>query len=241
MKNWRDLFYFSASERRALTFLSLLIIGIGIALWCTSPVEKEEPNSVSLVSAGDSTLLHNFSTKSDSTLLAKPTTAKVKPNKSAKQERRRFQTPYTSNRTPYVSNKYPQGTIIELNSADTLELQKIPGIGSSFSRRIVKYRSLLGGFFSVTQLAEVYGIDEDRYNQLHSWFRIDTALITPLYVNQADFRTMLRHPYLNKQQTIALQNHIKRNGRLNGWMDIRLLEEFSVTDFERLRHYFSFE
>ena len=133
MKNWRDLFYFSASERRALSFLSLLIIGIGIALWYTSPVEKEQPNTSSLVSAGDSALLHNFSTKSDSTLLAKPTTAKVKSNKPIKQERRKFQTPYTSNKTSYVSNKYPQGTIIELNSADTLELQKIPGIGSSFS------------------------------------------------------------------------------------------------------------
>ena len=61
-----------------------------------------------------------------------------------------------------ASNKFPAGTVIELNQADTLTLKKIPGIGSTFARRIVGYRELLGGFYTVHQLAEVYGIDEER-------------------------------------------------------------------------------
>ena len=43
--------------------------------------------------------------------------------------------------------KYLLGTVISLNSADTTELKKIPGIGSSIARMIVNYRERLGGFF----------------------------------------------------------------------------------------------
>lgn len=42
--------------------------------------------------------------------------------------------------------KYLPGTIISLNSADTTELKKIPGIGSSIARMMVNYRERLGGF-----------------------------------------------------------------------------------------------
>lgn len=42
--------------------------------------------------------------------------------------------------------KYPPGTVVALNHADTTELKKIPGIGSSLARTIVDYRKQLGGF-----------------------------------------------------------------------------------------------
>ena len=42
--------------------------------------------------------------------------------------------------------KYQPGTVVSLNSADTTELKKIPGVGSSIARMIVNYRERLGGF-----------------------------------------------------------------------------------------------
>ena len=54
-----------------------------------------------------------------------------------------------------VSYKYPEGTVIDLNAADTAELKRIPGIGSGLARMIVAYRNRLGGFYSVSQLQEV--------------------------------------------------------------------------------------
>lgn len=51
---------------------------------------------------------------------------------------------------------------VELNSTDSIELIKIKGIGPVFASRIMKYRDLLGGYVSISQLQEVYGIDSDR-------------------------------------------------------------------------------
>ena len=48
--------------------------------------------------------------------------------------------------------------VVEINTADSAELMRLNGIGASFSRRIVKYRNLLGGFISKEQLLEVYGM-----------------------------------------------------------------------------------
>ncbi len=41
---------------------------------------------------------------------------------------------------------------VELNSADSTKLIQLAGIGSVFAKRILKYRDLLGGFYSTAQL-----------------------------------------------------------------------------------------
>lgn len=233
MGNWQDFFYFSSSERRALVFLSILIMAIGLAFWFTSPIEAGRGEDDMTVSAALADSV--FPQPRDSA-----SKARFHPDKTGKKEKRSFQTPYSSFPKNYTA-KYKQKVVVELNSADTTVLQKVPGIGRSFSRRIVKYRALLGGFYTVGQLAEVYGIDEERYVKLAPWFKVDSALITPLQVNQADFRTLIRHPYLNKQQTVVILDCIKRRGKLSGWNELRLMEEFSEQDIKRLKPYLSFD
>lgn len=236
MKDWRDLFYFSKSERRALTLLSFLILGAWLLLWVMEP--EKEPLSLTVVTPV-------YQTDSVPKLKSQDTVRNIsrpvsKP-RSSYSEKRRFQKPFTSSSKRPRTQKFPSGTQVELNQADSLTLQKVPGIGPVFSRRIIKYRDLLGGFYTVHQLAEVYGIDADKYAALEPWFTVDTALIRPLAVNQADYRTLIRHPYLNKQQTKILLRLIERKGKLQGWEELRLLDEFPPGEIERLRYYLSFE
>lgn len=108
--------------------------------------------------------------------------------------------------TPYTrTEKYAPGTLVELNTADTTILKKVPGIGSTFARRIIKYRELLGGFYDVSQLAEVYGIDEERYQALAPWFIADTLHIRRLEVNALSAATLRKHPYLDYRQAKAIE------------------------------------
>lgn len=236
MKDWRDLFYFSKSERRALTLLSFLILGAWLLLWFTEP--KEEPLPLTVVAPVSRTDSIPTPIQRDTT--RKVTQAIPKP-RSSYSGKRRFQKPFTSSTKRPRTQKFPAGTQVELNQADSLTLQKVPGIGPVFSRRIIKYRDLLGGFYTVHQLAEVYGIDADKYAALEPWFIVDTTFIRPLAVNQADYRTLIRHPYLNKQQTRILLRLVEQKGRLQGWEELRLLEEFPPGEIERLRYYLSFE
>ena len=62
--------------------------------------------------------------------------------------------------------KLQAGQRIDLNSADTLALQQVPGIGPSFARRIARYRDQLGGYYTVLQLQEIFGMEPDRYQRI---------------------------------------------------------------------------
>jgi len=137
--------------------------------------------------------------------------------------------------------KFKEGTVVELNSADTTTLKKVPGIGSSFAKRIVSYRNLLGGYYSVTQLSEVYGVDEDRYNAFVPWFTVDPSLISTLSVNSLSQDSLRRHPYIDYGQARIITQIRKQKGKLTGWENLQLLKEFSDIDIIRLEHYLSFE
>jgi len=139
------------------------------------------------------------------------------------------------------SNKFSEGTIVELNTADTTVLKKVPGIGSAFAKRIVSYRNLLGGFYSVTQLSEVYGIDEDRYASLKQWFNANPDLISKLELNKITQESLNKHPYINYNQSRVIIQLRKQKGKLTGWENLQLLNEFTDVDKIRLQHYLSYE
>ena len=139
------------------------------------------------------------------------------------------------------AEKFQEGTIVELNTADTTILKKVPGIGSAFAKRIVGYRNLLGGYYSVTQLSEVYGMDEDRYNALAPWFSVDPSLISRLSVNTMSQDSLRRHPYIDYGQARIITQLRKQKGKLSGWENLQLLNEFTDADKIRLQYYLSFE
>lgn len=85
---------------------------------------------------------------------------------------------------------------IELNGADSLQLISIHGIGNTYARRILKYRSLLGGFVSVEQLKEVYGFNEDLYLKVKDHFTVNAANIKKLNLNTDEFKVINKHPYI---------------------------------------------
>ena len=65
--------------------------------------------------------------------------------------------------------------LVDLNSADTTELQKVRGIGPVLSKRIVKYRKLIGGFTDKSQLRQVYGLSPENYEQIAGQVYADTT------------------------------------------------------------------
>lgn len=95
-------------------------------------------------------------------------------------------------------------TIVELNTADTLDLQQLYNIGPTFSRRIVRYRTLLGGFVNKGQLLEVYGMDTARYADILPYITIDTAAVSKIDINTATIDQLKRHPYLDYYQAKAI-------------------------------------
>ncbi len=134
--------------------------------------------------------------------------------------------------------KYPEGTVIDLNAADTTMLKRIPGIGSYYAGKVCRYRERLGGFLSVSQIKEVEGLPEN----VEKWFIVaEDAEVKRINVNAATFRELVRHPYLNYEQVKAICNYRQTYGKLKSWRDLSLDPNFTAADFKRLAPYFAFE
>lgn len=134
--------------------------------------------------------------------------------------------------------KYAEGTLVPINSADTTELKRIPGIGSYYAQKIVRYRERLGGFVRVSQISEVEGLPAGAAR----WFSIETSpQPVRININKATFSQLVRHPYLSYEQTKAIVNHVRSYGPLKSWRDLRLYKEFTEDDFTRLAPYFVFD
>lgn len=133
--------------------------------------------------------------------------------------------------------KYAEGTVIELNRADTAQLKRIPGIGRGLARMIVAYRQRLGGFVSVAQLQEIPHVD----SSVNRWFRLDTTGVRRLQVNRYGLDRLRSHPYMDFYKAKAILEYRRRYGKIKGLSQLSLWKEFSEKDLKRLSPYLSFE
>ncbi len=133
--------------------------------------------------------------------------------------------------------KYADGTVLDLNAADTTELQAVPGIGSYYARRITAYRERLGGYVSVEQLLEIPQLPPELLN----WFEVRPTSIRLLPLNTADFSTLLRHPYLSEAQVKSLLTYRRTYGRVKSLAHLHSLPHFTEADLRRLSPYVSWE
>lgn len=134
--------------------------------------------------------------------------------------------------------KYPEGTLIDVNEADTSELKKIPGIGSVIARKIVAYRNKLGGFYSLDQLSEIDYVTPE----IIRWFKLgDSISVERLKINELSIEKLRSHPYINFYQAKIIWEHRKKRGDIKSLSQLSLYEEFAEKDLERLSVYVSFD
>ena len=131
--------------------------------------------------------------------------------------------------------KLKPGATIDLNTADTTLLKRVPGIGSSFARRIVKYRDLLGGYYVVEQLQEVYGMDRERYNAIYPYFTVGTT-VRPLTLT---IDSISYHPYLSWRHKRTLRRLLEEEQPLD-WSHLMATGDFTRDDSLRLAPYMPF-
>jgi competence ComEA-like helix-hairpin-helix protein len=102
---------------------------------------------------------------------------------------------------------------VEINTANTEEILKLKGVGDSYAKRILKYRELLGGYIDKNQLLEVYGMDSSRFFMFSEQIAINDSLIIKMNVNKVKFKTLLKHPYLNKYQVQSIMKYRELIGK----------------------------
>ena len=129
---------------------------------------------------------------------------------------------------------------IDINKADTLQLIDLPGIGPTLAQRIIKFRENLGGFISVDQLLEVYGIKDSVFQILKPKF-ICSKEVKTISINGADFNSINRHPYINYQEAKAIVKYRDQHGVFKVPSDLLKLAIVDEIWLQKITPYLSFE
>ena len=241
---WKDFFYYSKSERRAVYVLLVLIALFVVGIVC---IPERQPALDSGLTAADSAEWKKLETETFPKTKYSPKDSFPKRKKYSETYRsnsRKSQRNDSTERKDFLPKKeyvkvfkYPEGTQIDVNSADTVELKKIPGIGSGIAGSIVRYRERLGGFYALNQLEEVKHVTPD----LLKWFKLENDSIRKVEINKAGLDKLRAHPYLNFYQAKIIIEHRRTKGAIKSLSQLALYEEFTEKDLNRLSAYISFD
>ncbi len=166
--------------------------------------------------------------------------AETQSRRVAKSTRQRVET-YQSHKInkQYVIDASPNDIYVNLNSTDTTELKLLPGIGSFYAKNIVELREKLGGFVEINQLLEVYAFDSARLETITPYINVDSVSLRRINANTDDFKTILRHPYIEYEDVKKIVNHREKRGFIKNWEEYLKVVGRNDVD-ERLRWYLEF-
>ena len=113
--------------------------------------------------------------------------------------------------------------IVDLNTVDSTTLVELPQIGPYTAMRIIEFRNKLGGFVNIEQLHDVNGMDEARYAMIQPYIKVGETQLRKVDVNRADFKTLVRHPYLSYEQVKRIFNQREKCGMIKNWAQLEEL------------------
>jgi len=149
--------------------------------------------------------------------------------------------------TPKFDKKFDSGSgfkkkfeKVEINSADSAQLEALKGIGAAFATRIIKYRNRLGGFHSPGQLMEVYGLDSAKYAVLQEQISFSQANLQRLNVNTISVDELKKHPYLSYKQANAIVQYRKQHGLYRSSEDLRKIIILPEAVIKKIEPYLAF-
>ena len=136
------------------------------------------------------------------------------------------------------SKEERESLVLDLNNCDTLDLQQIKGIGKVRAARIYKYGKRLGGYVSVAQLREVYGIDDEVFEMIKPHFKVGKTDIRKININSDEIKQLTAHPYIDFQLAKALIRFRKDYGKdFQSAEEIRYIHFLSEQEAEKLIPY----
>lgn len=132
-------------------------------------------------------------------------------------------------------------SVLDLNKIDSLSLLPLPGIGPVFASRIIRYRDLLGGFYSVSQLREVYGMDTIRYQQIEPYLKVDSTDVKRIAINSISLDELRKHPYIKAKYARLIVAYRNQHGNYKSLEDLSRIPVFDGKYLRKIAPYIIFD
>lgn len=152
-------------------------------------------------------------------------------------ERANIRASYINRKDRYDS----EPLLLDINLADSLDFQKLYGIGPGYSRRLVAFREALGGYHAIEQVRDLYGMTDSLYHQIKSFLTIsDTVTLKVIPINVATFEQLNAHPYISYELTKEILSAKSKYGKFKQLEDLKRLTLLDSLSIAKLGPYLKF-
>jgi competence ComEA-like helix-hairpin-helix protein len=128
---------------------------------------------------------------------------------------------------------------IDINSASEPEWQYLDGIGPAYASRIIKYREKLGGFCSIEQVAETFGLPDSIFTKIRPHLILQQPW-SQIRINFVTKESLSAHPYINFKEAELLCNFRKHHGAYRSPEDLKKIKVLDKEWIERISPYLDF-
>jgi len=129
---------------------------------------------------------------------------------------------------------------LDINTASEAEWEYLRGIGQNTAKRIVEYRTKLGGFHTVEQVKEVWGMSDSLYLFIKPHLLIQTPP-GKIKINFLDIETLAAHPYIDWKKAKLLVHYREQHGNYRSKEDIMNIKVLTEDWVDKVLIYFDFE
>lgn len=130
---------------------------------------------------------------------------------------------------------------IDINTADTTEWRRLPGIGSRLASRIVHFREKLGGFRSVAQVAETYGLPDSTYRIILPMLLHSKTDMRTLNINAVSLQALQQHPYISYSIAKAIVAYRAQHGTFSRLEDLQRIMLMNDSIYQKISPYLHVE
>jgi len=116
---------------------------------------------------------------------------------------------------------------VDINRASLDAWRTLPGIGETRARQLVSYREKLGGFQSIEQVKETFGLPDSVFQSIKSRLVLITTEIRKINLNTASMADLDAHPYISKRQAELIVAYREQHGAFSSSDDIGKMRAFS--------------
>jgi competence ComEA-like helix-hairpin-helix protein len=128
---------------------------------------------------------------------------------------------------------------IDINDADSTALISLPGIGSKLAARIVSFREKLGGFHSIEQIAETYGLADSTFQKIRTLLTVLNTQPRKININTATLETLKQHPYIRWSIASAIIRYREQHGPFASLAGLQQIAAITPDVYNKLLPYVS--
>ena len=114
---------------------------------------------------------------------------------------------------------------------------RLPGIGPVLARRIVLFRERLGGFYSISQVGETFGLADSVFVKIQPFLQLGDVSLRKIDLNETDEKSLADHPYINTKLARLIVRYRSNHGPFRHPGELRGIALVNDSIYRKLEKY----